>query len=181
MNSIMEFFNNNGLSFLMDNKFGLYLPMTISIIIFIFADKKALFSKENLIMFAMALVGCFLLSAGIETEATRMVGDNEITITFNQVHIVNVFAIIYILFFVKAENKERKYNFAALWIFSFLTLWLVDGYHATFHYDKGFFDAGVGGAGILDGLLLDPLLACTMCFILQKIKENRPAKKLTTA
>jgi hypothetical protein len=175
MNALISYFNNNGLEHFLSNTYGLYLPMLISVIIIIMADKKELFKKENIVMFLISVIGCFILSAGVEVEVTEMINGNEVTLIANQVHIVNVFAIVYIISFIKEDKKLLPYNYAALWVFSFFSLWLVDGYQATMNYDKSYFDSGVGGVGIFDGLLLDPLLACTISYFLQKVRLSKKA------
>jgi hypothetical protein len=177
MTTIIDFFLNNGLGHFINNLYGLYLPLIISVIIIVFADKKELFKKENIIMFVISIIGCFLLSTGVSITHTQMIDDVSLVSEINQVHIVNVFSILYLLYFAKKENREKRYNFGAIWIFSFLSLWLTDGYLATVSYGaSGLFDSGVGGAGVFDGLLLDPIIGCFFAYILQKVKDKKPEK-----
>jgi len=166
MEDIAIFLNNNGLSILNTNLFGLYLPLLI------FSDKKSLFSKENNIMVLISIVGC-ILSSFIINWYLNLISDGSEKIV-NQIQIMNVFPILYLLLNTLKSRRDNKYNFSALWLFSFLPLWLADSAAASIIYDaKILFDSGIGGAGILDGLFLCPAEVCLFAYIIQKVKSTK--------
>ena len=167
MTSLITYLNANGFAQLTSNLYGLYLPMFITIILIIFA-RKSLISKENIILFTLGLIGCFILSYGKTITDFNYINGVAIPITYSQFHSVNVFGILYILCRSLPLGKKIEMNYSVVWIGSFTTIWIVDGWYALTEFNQGWFADGIGGAGILDGLLLTPIASVIGAYLVKK-------------
>lgn len=177
MASLIAYLNTNGLGHFTSNLYGLYLPLFITIILLFFSYKEFL-KKENLILFVLGLIGCFILSYGKTITSNNYINGVEIPITYNQFHSVNVFGLLYLIRVSLPLGKDIKMNYSVMWIGSFITLWIVDGWYAFSEFGKNWFSSSIGGAGIFDCLLLTPIVSIIGIFFIQaahnyKYKQNK--------
>lgn len=175
MTSLINYLNVNGLGFLTSNIFGLYLPLLITIILLFNARKKIL-KKENIILLIAGTIGSFIFSYGQTITQYNSINGEIIPFVYNQFHSVNIFGILYLLYFCFPIGKKINFDFSILWSYSFLTLWLTDGLYAYTEFNQHWFSSGIGGAGILDGLLLTPIVTVFGAFLIKwadnKKREN---------
>jgi uncharacterized membrane protein len=166
MASWINLLNENGFSFLTTNMVGLYLPLMISLILSLFFIKDLL-KKENIILFVIGLIGCYFLSYGVEKNDYIEINNVMTNLKYNQFHSVNVFGILYLLYYSLPSGKKIKLNFSTLWVYSFISLWIVDGWYAYENFNQNWFSSSIGGAGIFDGLLLTPLVSVLGALLIQ--------------
>lgn len=167
MDSFFISVHNSNFSFLLSNVFGLYLPLIISSIL-IFKNHKDIFTKINIQIFIIGLIGIFVTSNPIVSE------------DFSQLHLTNYVGILYLLYFVFLE-KTKLMNIPSIFVMSFFAMWIVDGYYAISLFDSHPFSSAIGGAGIFDGLLVDPLLTSLGVYVVNKLRKNRMEKLLNRA
>ncbi len=167
MDSFFIMLHNSSFSFLLSNIFGLYLPLMISFIL-ILKNAKEIFTKTNIQLFFLGLLAIFLTSDPILTE------------DFSQLHLTNFVGILYLLYFV-FFNKKDLMNIPTVFVLSFFAMWIVDGYYAITMFDSHPFSSAIGGAGLFDGLLIDPLLTSLGVYVVNKLRKNRIEKLLKSA
>tara|TARA_Y100000588_G_scaffold159664_1_gene173594 strand:+ start:8079 stop:8624 length:546 start_codon:yes stop_codon:yes gene_type:complete len=175
MTSLINYLNVNGLGFLTSNIFGLYLPLLITLVL-LFKARKELFKKENIILFLVGLIGGYIFSYGQTITQYNYINGEMIPFVYEQFHSVNVFGVLYLLYFTLPLGKKINFNFSILWSYSFLTLWLTDGFYAYTEFNQHWFSSSIGGAGILDGLLLTPIVT-VIGGLLIKLADNRKRKQ----
>lgn len=171
MTSLINYLNVNGLEFLTSNIFGLYLPLIITMVL-LFSARKELLKKENVILFLIGSIGCYFFSYGQTITQYNYINGEMIPFIYNQFHSVNIFGVLYLLYFTLPLGKKINFNFSILWSYSFLTLWLMDGWYAYTEFNQHWFSPAIGGAGIVDGLLLTPIVT-VLGGLLIKWADNR--------
>tara|TARA_B100000073_G_C23721213_1_gene567736 strand:+ start:277 stop:822 length:546 start_codon:yes stop_codon:yes gene_type:complete len=157
MVNLMDYFNSNGMSILNSNVFGLYLPLLITLVL-LFKARKELLKKENIILLIIGAIGSYIFSYDQAINQVIYINGEQVSFTYHQFHNVNVFGILYLLYFTLPFEKIMNFNFSILWSYSFLTIWLSDGLYAYTEFNQNWFSYSIGGGGILDGLLLTPLI-----------------------
>lgn len=178
MASILEFLKNNGMEILTTNIFGLYLPLLISILFIMFGNKKKIFNKSNILLFAISITGTFLFCNTINVTSHVELNGILIEKSYDQVHLVNIFGILYLLLKSLPVEEMKEINISTLWIYSFFSLWIVDSYQAITTFEQtSIFAKGIGGAGIMDGLLLTPLITILGGILIEKSKKLKEKKE----
>lgn len=162
MDSFLISVYNSNFSFLLSNIFGLYLPFLISFI-FIIKFSKEIFNKNNLVIFLLGVIVTFMTSNPI-------IGED-----FSQLHLTNYVGIFYLLFFVFIE-KNKEMSIPSVFTLSFLAMWIIDGYYAITLFNSHPFSSAIGGAGVFDGLLIDPLLTSLGVYIINEVRERKNNK-----
>ncbi|MBB1507526.1 hypothetical protein H5203_18840 [Pseudoalteromonas sp. SG41-1] len=139
---------------------GFFVPLLISIILFIFVDKKSYFSKENLILLAISVPLTLYFSFTKEIY----IGDT----LYHSGHAVCFYAIIY--FFLKSKQKHNR---QILFINTFFTLYLADIYIVLQRYNfENFSHTGIGGAGIVDSLIITPFTVIIFSYLMTYLHRN---------
>ena len=113
MTSLINYLNVNGLGFLTSNIFGLYLPLLITLIL-LFKARKELFKKENIILFLVGLIGGYIFSYGQTITQYNYINGEMIPFVYEQFHSVNVFGVLYLLYFTLPLGKKINFNFSNL-------------------------------------------------------------------
>lgn len=150
------------LTFLMTNKIGLYLPLLISIYLIIrtkiIEDYKT--NIQSIICFTIGTIFCVMLSYSVIEETDFYYSESLYT--------KNYFGVFYLFWFGLLE-KNYNFNLSVVFIGTFFSKLLADFYFAIFVKDISIFSSGIGGAGLFDGLLIDPLFAVLVIFLLKKL------------
>jgi hypothetical protein len=186
----MEFIRFYNLEFLMNNIYGLYLPILITLIFFIKSDVlKKFLNVELFTLFIFSAFLCTYLSevlSIIDIRTIQIDTGQKITITgdLEGLYTNNYFPAIY-LFWFGLVKKDFNFNVPVIWCGSFLTLWISDIFYA--HYEKGehLFSNNIGGAGLFDGLLVDPafstLTVVVLSYLIKATKNRKNKKSITKA
>ncbi len=162
MDSFFISLHNSNFSFLLSNVFGLYLPLILSLFL-ITKFYKEIFNKINIQIFVIGLILIFVTSSPMVSE------------DFSQLHLTNYVGIFYLLYFVFFENKKLM-SLPTVFVLSFLAMWIVDMYFAVSLFNSHPFSIAIGGAGVFDGLLVDPLLTTLGVHIINKLRIKKLLK-----
>ncbi len=139
---------------------GFFVPLIISIFLFINVDKKLYFSKENLLLLAISVPLTLYFSFTRESY----IGDT----LYYSGHAICFYAIIY--FFLKSKQKHNR---QILFINTFFTLYLADIFIVLQRYNfESFSHSGIGGAGIVDSLIITPFAVILGSYLMTYLHRN---------
>lgn len=151
-------------SFLISNTYGFLLPAFLSIIIFIFMEKKderKIYGLAYLVSVAFIFIMIFF-NFGYEMKETKV---------FSSLHFVSIYPLIILIsFFYHAERYSIRKPINAGWMFigTFSSLSITDFCLSYILKGDDFRFEGIGGAGIFDGLLIATLLAWIPTLLINK-------------
>ncbi len=150
-------------SVLFSNIFGFYVPFLISILIIIAKFNLMLkFLKTNMLLIGYSAAATGYLSS-LSTEEGVVYG-----------MIFAVFPLLcFVLFYLKEKNIVQYITGIcpySMYVFTFTGLLLVD-VSFLYRYNLTTYSA-IGGAGIVDGLLITPLFSAFMFFLIMHIKKT---------
>jgi hypothetical protein len=179
----MEFVRLHNLEFLMNNIYGLYLPILITLIFFIKSDVlKKFLNIELFVLFIFSAFLCTFLSEVLyitdhQVFYTSTGQELNVRGDLEGLYTNNYFPAIY-LFWFGLIKKDFNFNIPVIWCGSFLSLWISDIFFAYFEKGEHLFSKNIGGAGFFDGLLVDPAFATLSVIILSYLIKKAQEKNL---
>ena len=141
---------NSEASFLISNTYGLYLPSVIAIICF-----ALIFNKKESSIYSFSFVAA--ITIGLLIPLLNFGGWHKVDTNFSAIYFFSAYpAIIFLYFAYKARKTGKTLKFNVAWVFlgTFSTSLFTDFYLSLYYMPDSFNISGIGGAGIMDGLII---------------------------